>query len=74
LCGSAHSIDCFDADIGQDLSLRIGESMANPTCQESAPPMTRQEIEQKMDESAREYHETHDPEIPEEIFELAKWL
>ena len=34
--------------------------------------MTRQEIEQKMDELAREYHDTHDPEIPEEIFELAR--
>jgi hypothetical protein len=30
-------------------------------------PMTREEIEQKMDELAREYHETHDPKIPEEI-------
>jgi len=29
--------------------------------------MTRQEIEQKMDELAREYRDTHDPEIPEEI-------
>jgi len=26
----------------------------------------RQEIEQKMDGLAREYHDTHDPEIPEE--------
>ena len=32
--------------------------------------MTRQEIEQKMDELAREYHDTHDPEIPEQILEL----
>ena len=39
-----------------------------------ADPVTRQEIEQKMDELAREYHETHDPEIPEEIFELARRL
>jgi len=31
----------------------------------------RQEIEQKMDELAREYRDTHDPEIPEEIFD---WL
>jgi hypothetical protein len=36
--------------------------------------VTRQEIEQKMDESAREYRDTHDPEIPEEIFELARRL
>jgi FKBP-type peptidyl-prolyl cis-trans isomerase (trigger factor) len=36
--------------------------------------VTRQEIEQKMDELAREYHETHDPEIPEEIYELARRL
>ena len=27
-----------------------------------------------MDELAREYHDTHDPEIPEEIFELAREL
>jgi hypothetical protein len=31
-------------------------------------------IEQKMDELGREYHDTHDPEIPEEIFELARRL
>jgi hypothetical protein len=34
--------------------------------------VTREEIEQKMDELAREYYETHDPEIQEEIFELAR--
>jgi hypothetical protein len=33
--------------------------------------MTRQETEQKIDELALEYHDTHDPEIPEKIFELA---
>jgi hypothetical protein len=37
-------------------------------------PVTRQEIEQKMDELAREYHDTHDPEIPEGIYELARRL
>ena len=36
--------------------------------------MTRQELEQKMDELAREYYETHDPEIPKEIFKLARRL
>ena len=36
--------------------------------------MTRQEIEQKIDELAREYYDTHDPEIPDEIFELARQL
>jgi hypothetical protein len=36
--------------------------------------MTRQEIEQKMDELAREYRDTHDPEIPEEIYRLARQL
>jgi hypothetical protein len=46
--------------------------------------MTREEIEQKMDELAREYHDTHDPEIhhehisirhiPEEIYRLARRL
>jgi hypothetical protein len=33
--------------------------------------VTRQEIEQEMDELAREYHETHDPEIPERFL---NWL
>jgi hypothetical protein len=31
--------------------------------------MTCEEIEQKMDELAREYRENHDPEIPEEILQ-----
>ena len=37
-------------------------------------PMTREQIEQKMDELAREYYETHAPEIPEEIYRLARQL
>jgi FKBP-type peptidyl-prolyl cis-trans isomerase (trigger factor) len=37
-------------------------------------PVTRQEMEQKMDELAREYRDTHDPEIPEEIYRLARQL
>ena len=36
--------------------------------------MTRQEIEPRMDELAREYRDTHDPEIPEEIYRLANQL
>ena len=36
--------------------------------------MTRQEIEQKMDELAREYHDTHDSEIRVQILELARQL
>jgi hypothetical protein len=36
--------------------------------------VTRQEIEQKMDELAREYRDTHDAETAEEIFELARRL
>jgi hypothetical protein len=35
-------------------------------------PVTREEIKQKMDELAREYRVTHDPETAEEIFELAR--
>jgi hypothetical protein len=27
-----------------------------------------------MDELVREYYDTHDQEIPAEIFELARWL
>jgi FKBP-type peptidyl-prolyl cis-trans isomerase (trigger factor) len=34
--------------------------------------VTREEIEQKMDELAREYTETHDPEIADEIYRLAR--
>jgi hypothetical protein len=37
-------------------------------------PMIRKKIEQKMDELARQYHDTRDPEIPEKIFELARQL
>jgi hypothetical protein len=36
--------------------------------------MTREEFEQRMDELAREFVETHDPEIPEEIYKLARQL
>jgi hypothetical protein len=36
--------------------------------------MTREEIEQKMDELAREYVETHDPEIPQKLYLLAREL
>jgi len=36
--------------------------------------MTREEIEKWMDELAREFAKTHDREIAEEIFELARRL
>ena len=36
--------------------------------------MTREGIEQKMDELAREYVEPHDPEVREEICRLADQL
>jgi hypothetical protein len=36
--------------------------------------MTREEIEKRMDDLAREYAKTHDREIAEEIFELARRL
>jgi FKBP-type peptidyl-prolyl cis-trans isomerase (trigger factor) len=36
--------------------------------------VTREEIEQRMDELAREYRENKDPEILAELFELARWL
>ena len=35
---------------------------------------TREEIEQKMDEFARKYVETHDKKIIEELYKLAKEL
>jgi low affinity Fe/Cu permease len=34
--------------------------------------LTREEIEEQMDKLARKYVETHDPEIPEEIYKLAR--
>jgi hypothetical protein len=37
-------------------------------------PMTREDIGQKTDELAREYVETHDPDIPVEIYRLARQL
>jgi len=37
-------------------------------------PMTREEIEKRMDALARELTKTHDWEIAEEIFELARRL
>jgi hypothetical protein len=36
--------------------------------------MTREDIEQKMDELMREYAKTRDPEIPAEIYRLARQL
>ena len=36
--------------------------------------MTREEIEDKMDELARKYVETHDKKIIEELYKLAKEL
>ena len=36
--------------------------------------MTRQEIEQKVDALAREFAEARNPEIPEEIYRLARQL
>jgi FKBP-type peptidyl-prolyl cis-trans isomerase (trigger factor) len=36
--------------------------------------MTRDEIEQKMDELARKYVETQAPEVREEFYKLAKQL
>ena len=36
--------------------------------------MTRQEIEQKMHELARQYVETHDKKIVEQLYELTRQL
>ena len=37
-------------------------------------PIPMLKIEQKMDALAREYRDTHDPEIPAEIYRLARQL
>jgi hypothetical protein len=36
--------------------------------------MTREEVEQRIDELARKYVDTHDPEIPYKIYEWAREL
>jgi hypothetical protein len=36
--------------------------------------MTREEIEELMEELTRQFAATHDPEIREELYELAKQL
>ena len=36
--------------------------------------MTREEMEQRMDKLARQYVETHDKKIIEELYELAREL
>ena len=41
---------------------------------QTLPSMSREEIEQKMDELARKYVETHEPEIREEIYRLGREL
>jgi hypothetical protein len=33
--------------------------------------MTREQIEERMNELARKYLQTHDPKIPYELYELA---
>jgi hypothetical protein len=35
--------------------------------------MTREEIERQMEILARKYVETHDPEIIEALYQLARW-
>jgi len=60
--------------IGLFLVCRRGEIAPGSRPVIYAEPVTRQEIEKKMDELAREYHDTHDPEIPEEIYRLARQL
>ena len=36
--------------------------------------MTREEILERMDELASEYVETHNPEIPQELYRLSREL
>jgi hypothetical protein len=36
--------------------------------------MTREQIEERMNELARKYLQTHDPKIPYELYELAREL
>jgi hypothetical protein len=53
---------------GHFFILHLGQ---NPVmCRSHDPPRDRA----KMDALAREYHDTHDPEIPEQIFDLTRQL
>jgi FKBP-type peptidyl-prolyl cis-trans isomerase (trigger factor) len=37
-------------------------------------PLSREEIKKRLDELARKYVETHDPEIIKQLYELAREL
>ena len=51
-----------------------GETPATYKAAVEARGETRHGIEQRMDELARQYLETHDPEITSEMNELRRWL
>jgi hypothetical protein len=71
---STSSVPSLAAPSGSTKILVHNSALRQGQGRRYADPVTRQEIEQKMDELAREYRDTHDPEIPEEIFELARRL
>jgi hypothetical protein len=50
------------------------QSMDFPVKERAMQQMTRQEIEQKMDELAREYVETHNRKIVDQLYELTREL
>ena len=64
-----------DGGLGGELRLLSlllqGSSKFALICSAHDPPRER---EQRMDELAREYHETHDPKIPDEICRLTRLL
>jgi hypothetical protein len=52
--------DDGNLSLEQSIAIAAVDSRSSPVI---CRPVTRQKIEQKMDELARESHNTHDPEI-----------
>jgi hypothetical protein len=50
-------------------NINISSALCGDLC-----PMTREQIEERMNELARKYLQTHDPKIPLKLYELAREL
>ena len=51
---------------------QLTEFLDADSFKETVERMTREEIERQMDKLARKYVETHDPEIIEALYQLAR--
>ena len=60
-----------DKNIMRNIFLTFGWYIIAKNWRQALMAVTREEIEQKMDELARKYVETHDNKIIEELYKLA---